>query len=937
MIYLLAELQPRQAGIELFVAFAIGIILSAVAARMATQRKPDSPIRDRSKPTTLTERGSYITYLIGRRRIGPVFAWAGQRETRQTSRSSSGGGKGGGGGGDSQTVDVFWEKGLHWLCVGPAWKLQTIWRNGKAFYTRGITRDSHPSGSEVTINAHTFAIYWGEPNQPVNTWLGNSARMGISSRWPGVCYLVWKDARLGQTPIWPQFEYDLETLVEDEDDQINHDNSFLAGTLTLTGPVQNIVAFGGSGSGGVAWFEVAGATSGSASWKKVYTPGRRVQLVGNAHNGGAATDLTVHHATYNSTTKRTKIFWQESLTTHDAAGTLQAYQKNVVDDGINAAHAIDKMLFAPWPRGAGFDPDEDSFDLSTLEDVADLIEDEAIPGSIVVNDGEILGSVLGNVLMDVGVMLFREVSSGDLWFYPVREVADAPTLPAEAILEYPEIDNEHDGTIGSDKIVFSFKDRERKWKDNTFVIDDDGVAGAHQRPSDEQVDLFLALCHTVAGRFGERRSQELLARPTAYNIRANHEALFLFPGQRFFLEGFEPRLLVTEIERLADSSRVTIKAVKDTYSADTAPDAIRGQGGGLEEEYDDLEPDTEVTVAEAPGGGGGGGGAGGAGAWDGPEDPPGVGGMGAGWGMALIPLRIRSNDQVGTAEVYFSRDDLTYTQVGQAPRYHTGGYLLADLPEGDPMVIDQGPEFEILGEDIDQVRDYSGDEISWMLGRQLALIDDELFLLRNITMTSSTTARLDGLVRARGGTARAAHLTGATVYIFHPENVFRVRDALLEPGQTVYVKIQPTGAGQEGVPLDEIDPIQLDLEGKGLKPRAVENLRTAGGTSTFHTGEDVEVRWTYFNPSIPGLGAGVQGFGSPVPCAKPLGCFTLKLFTSGDVLVETITDIDRGSYTITNAALVAAFGSEPSSFKVSVSESAGGYASDATTLTIERT
>ena len=188
--------------VELGIAL-VGVGLSVLAG-MLLKPKTRSPLDD--KPTTLTTRGAYVSWVLGQRNVAPVFAWAGQRMTKKEKLKD--GGKGGVGGSGEKTK-VFYEAGWHQLCIGPADELYQIRQNGSVIFEGPISRTSHPSGSlvELAEKEGSFYIYWGEPDQPINTFLGDAARVGISSRWPGLCYVVWWRKRLGPSPQWPQLEY----------------------------------------------------------------------------------------------------------------------------------------------------------------------------------------------------------------------------------------------------------------------------------------------------------------------------------------------------------------------------------------------------------------------------------------------------------------------------------------------------------------------------------------------------------------------------------------------------------------------------------------------------------------------------------------------------------------------------------------------------------
>lgn len=166
------------------------------------------------EPATLSDRGSYVPWLIGTRRIGAVILWVGNREVR----SEPVGKRGGGGKGSSKkktggaSQPVYYESAQHGLCVGPAEKLHRIWRNGRIVFDTAINSTDNPSGSSFQdVDDQTFTIYWGERDQPVDPVV--EAGTGIASRRPNLCYVVWEDVRLGTDPRWPFIEYEVGVAV----------------------------------------------------------------------------------------------------------------------------------------------------------------------------------------------------------------------------------------------------------------------------------------------------------------------------------------------------------------------------------------------------------------------------------------------------------------------------------------------------------------------------------------------------------------------------------------------------------------------------------------------------------------------------------------------------------------------------------------------------
>jgi len=203
--------------------FAIGVGLSILAGLLLRPKAGKNDLGE-DAPTTLATRGSFVPLLIGKRKIGHVFGWAGFR--RSVQRSVGGGKKGGGG---SQTV--WFESGWHMLCAGPATGLYEIRANNKVIWSGVLTSDTSPPGTTVTIaSVGTFSIYWGELNQPPHEQLVQGT--GIRSGWPGLCYIYWHNYELGGSPTWPTLEYVVKALCLEqtlEDSAVELDDGTSAG------------------------------------------------------------------------------------------------------------------------------------------------------------------------------------------------------------------------------------------------------------------------------------------------------------------------------------------------------------------------------------------------------------------------------------------------------------------------------------------------------------------------------------------------------------------------------------------------------------------------------------------------------------------------------------------------------------------------------------
>jgi hypothetical protein len=190
----------------------VKIGLSLLSEALREDETPEFTFDD--TPTTLAQRGGFIPLVLGRRRVGPVFAWAGDRVVIKEGGSGGKGSSGGGASSGPPIQHVYHEAAWHILCVGPAEKLHQIYRNGEGQLPAPIDRVGTPSGSTVATPFGSFQIFWGECDQPLNGFLGAFDRVDVTSRWPHHCYVVWTRYRLSTSPRWPQVEYEIEVRVD---------------------------------------------------------------------------------------------------------------------------------------------------------------------------------------------------------------------------------------------------------------------------------------------------------------------------------------------------------------------------------------------------------------------------------------------------------------------------------------------------------------------------------------------------------------------------------------------------------------------------------------------------------------------------------------------------------------------------------------------------
>lgn len=190
----------------------VGIALASYGAALALRKTPKTSIRVDNTPTTLIARGFRLQLIIGRRMVGGYMVWAGNRTTTQ---EATGGrvGKGGRRSGSS-TQTIYHEEGIILLATGPIDRLHAIYQAGEVLWRGPIDRFNTPSGTNITVpDGSTFQIFWGEHDQPIDTWASDPTRLAVGSRWPFFARINWKPKRLGTGRTWPELRFDAEGSV----------------------------------------------------------------------------------------------------------------------------------------------------------------------------------------------------------------------------------------------------------------------------------------------------------------------------------------------------------------------------------------------------------------------------------------------------------------------------------------------------------------------------------------------------------------------------------------------------------------------------------------------------------------------------------------------------------------------------------------------------
>jgi hypothetical protein len=108
----------------------------------------------------------------------------------------------------------------------------------------------------------------------------------------------------------------------------------------------------------------------------------------------------------------------------------------------------------------------------------------------------------------------------------------------------------------------------------------------------------------------------------------------------------------------------------------------------------------------------------------------------------VVVLRARAHEGIAGSTIHVSGNNSSFTVLGAQDVAGTGGILeeaLADTGRPTlPSPIVTGPKFEPLNDDIVDVLDLSGDEPSWRGGRQIMVINDEVFFVRSFAIVDES-------------------------------------------------------------------------------------------------------------------------------------------------------------------------------------------------------
>lgn len=575
-------------------------------------------------------------------------------------------------------------------------------------------------------------------------------------------------------------------------------------------------------------------------------------------------------------------------------------------DGINPIHMVDQLLFAKYPYGAG--RDRSKFDTGSIEQAAELMQKEKIRGSIAIFDGEGLESALSPILQDAGLMIAWDVSVGKYVFRMIRYEEAGLNIPKDLILKEPAM-TAVQGDRPIDVIAFTYKDRDRNYREVPIKIIDSGQIAEYETQRAQKVPVEITKDRDSISRIAPRRQQEGLTNLSSFNFEMNHGCQMAVPGSRFRvteLEGDGIQFLVMNVRRFLNSSKVEIEALVDTYNQ---PDSF-----GLADE--EGLPALTVTGASAT------------------EVVPALLDFQAfelpfGSEISLAFLASRASSKIVKSAVWGSRDGTAYTFLGDGV-LAVRGTLAQELPATTAM-IHEGPVPIVadLQEDLAQIDDLTLEPAAWRSGRQLMLIGNEIIFLKN-----GYPDELVGLIRGRFGTSPATYAAGTPFYIVPYHRLTGTKSLMYAAGSTVYYKGQAASMLRSS-DITLIDAKTITVSGKAFTPMKPAGLRLESFKTSYPAyGGPLKIVWCYESDEFPNTGLGMQPLGNAVGLSGIQGYFQVTLidgtslnkiavFTTeeNEVVMSDLYRGDLGLETI-------------SSWIIEVTHVHGAYTSEKSSLTL---
>ena len=954
------------------------------AASLLIRKKPKVANLDDALQSVATQ-GAFIPLVIGRQRVGPIFAWVEDATpglaalAPQNRNLNLGGGNsmvgtqgsfGKGGGGVPQQPSYL-ENALHLLCVGPASSLRAIYQNGEVIWSGNIDPLSHPSGSLLPAgdsngSEGAFEVHWGFPDDPILTDLQNSKYHGLAVRYSHVMKILWKPKNLGQSRQWPRLEYEVtcpcysniastpsEIPLEGDDSKPTFGDVFQPDTLADLYAVNQ-------GAVDRTWrveFWFAGSRSAtrevilsekdldtaqddltplfvSGGILKIRTSDRTATPI-----GGLTSQFGESIAWLLPSNNEWRYFWiirsyRTVFTDNGAIFTSvvlgpevdsSSLRNNQTDppyvagtdpsgngrrlgnvrpvsiansDGINAVHIVDQFLFARYPYGCG--KDRSQFDARSIEVSAEIAQAEKIRGTAIVSDGDGGKGVLSSICQDLGLFIVWDVQVGQFVFKMVRYEETVVDLPEGIVVEAPEM-LAVQGIRPADVLAFTFKDRERNYREFPVRVDDSGQIEDTQSQRAKKIPIEVTSDRDSVTRLVPRRQQEAMANLVSMTWKTKNSTSQACPGQRFTasaIEGAGMQFLITAVKRDLNSSEVALDTVLDAYNPPFIEEPAFANRLTATTDRADVEQVSAFDAFEMPR-------------------------VLSSERIEMLFLSSRTNSRTQSSIVWGSRDGLQFSILGNCPIVVSG--VLVDALSADGPCFSPGSiEVDFLGnEDVSSLFDLSIDTDGWRAGKQIMLIGSELIFVQKGENGHPDT--LTGLIRGRCSTLMTSHAAGTRFYILPASFVVTIVNTMFVAGTELHFKAQAATRNRTA-DLGLLEPKSVTVQGLAFRPLPVLAIRQSSLRPDYPIGAaSVDLTWNYFSDEFQKTGLGTQPLGAASGQSPPRGYFLVEF---GDQKIQ----IDTNSVSILLADR-SVLDTLPS-WDVTITHVEGSFSSDPRTLTL---
>lgn len=596
-------------------------------------------------------------------------------------------------------------------------------------------------------------------------------------------------------------------------------------------------------------------------------------------------------------------------------------------DGVNPVHMIDQLLFAKFPYGAG--KDRTKFDAQSIDRAAEILQDEVVRGGIQIADGENVESVMTQIMQDVTLITPYSPETGKYTFRVVRYDNQAEDVDDTMLLEAPTVETIR-GDRPVDVIAFTFKDRQRNYREVPVKVADNGQIYENDTQRAQKVPIEVTQDRDSVSRMAPRRSQEALGNLTTVQIQVHHAMFMALPGSRVSLSPLDDvsiRYIISDILRDVNSPKVEIDLLLDAYDP---PNESTGQFAQLI--LDEPPQGSERPIAA-----------------DALQDFVGI----------EVPRLLSTNQRYVemffagvrgntsrtlAARIYMSRDDTTFSKLTDKAPLVAMGFLSEDLGAKTAAYDDTGSygfvadqtNALLASEDLTLYPD------QWRAGRQVLLIGDEVIYTRSIDVISASdstqdvqgTGNIEGLIRGRAGTNQSFHASGTPFYVFLSHKVEPFSSDAFLPGKNLHFKAVPVERSKVGT-VDSVNSKQVALTGKALTPIAPSALRMGSFSTGYDTGgiADLNFVWSYHSSEFPRTGLGHQTLGAATGVSDFGGHFIIRILDSEDnELYETTSN--SATFAVDTALRASLSLDGLGSWQIGVSHVEGSFTSDETTLTI---